>query len=107
MHDDLWPTTLLYGGTGTGKFSIAYAAAMELGLNFYGVNAINFVGDSSAYTEAKLKALSEKARCIMPCLIYIRNIHVRILFYGIIIKLGYLLACSIQIQFSFSGTWKG
>jgi AAA+ superfamily predicted ATPase len=75
--DDLWPTTfLLYGDHGTGKFSIAYTTTIMLGLNFYTVNAVNFVGDSSAYTEAKMKSISEKIKSISPCLVYIRNIHV-------------------------------
>lgn len=76
MHDDLWPTTLIYGAIGSGKCCLAYDAAVELGLNFHVVNAVNFVGDTSAYTEAKLKALGEKVKSILPCVLYIRNIHV-------------------------------
>lgn len=75
IHDELWPTTLLCG---PGKFPIVYKAAMGLGLNFHGVNAVNFVGDTSAYTEAKLKALKEKIKATAPCLVYIKNIHVLI-----------------------------
>ena len=78
LHNDLWPTTLLHGITGSGKFSLAYALALDLGLNFHSVNAVNIVGDSSAFVEAKLKSLGEKIKAILPCLIYIRNVDVRL-----------------------------
>lgn len=72
----LWPVTLIHGETGTGKYSIVVSVAEQLGLNFCSVNAINFVGDTSAFCEAKLIALAERLKGIVPCLVYIRNIHV-------------------------------
>jgi hypothetical protein len=76
IDNELWPTVLIHGGLGTGKFSICSSLAKLLGLNFYPVNGVSLVGDSSAYTEAKLKALGEKIKSILPCLIYIKNAHV-------------------------------
>jgi len=74
--NELWPTILIEGDIGSGKFSICSSLAKMLGLNFLTINGFTLIGDTSAYTEAKLKALGEKIKSILPCLIYIRNIHV-------------------------------
>jgi len=76
LKNDLWPTVLLHGPIGCGKMTICTATALKLGLNFFSLNAVHLVGDTSAYTEAKLKSLVEKAKSLLPCLIYIKNVHV-------------------------------
>lgn len=74
--NDLWPTILVHGSIGSGKMCVCTATALKLGLNFYFVNAVNLIGDTSAYTEAKLKSLGERVKSLLPCLIYIKNVHV-------------------------------
>ncbi|ODM88859.1 Peroxisome assembly factor 2 [Orchesella cincta] len=73
---DLWPNFLLYGNIGTGKLTVCKTVAKYLGLNFHYLNGINFIGDTSAYSEAKLRATFDKVKnSLCPALLFIKNLH--------------------------------
>ncbi|CAL8079983.1 unnamed protein product [Orchesella dallaii] len=73
---NLWPNLLVYGNIGTGKMSLCKALALSLGLNFHYLNGINLIGDTSAYSEAKLRATFDKIKnSLCPALLFISNLH--------------------------------
>jgi len=72
----IWPNVLLYGDIGGGKHSICQHVSEKMGMNLVCVNTVNIIGDTSAYTEAKLRGISEKMKSNAPCLLVVKNIHV-------------------------------
>lgn len=75
---DLWPNILVYGPVGSGKTTLCQTLAAQLGFNFHMINAANFIGDTSAYSEAKFRALHDQMKnSLCPVIIFIKNIHVR------------------------------
>lgn len=73
-----WPHILLYTTSPTYEdlLQICICVANELGLNLLDINAVHFLGDTAAFTEAKLKSLAQQIKENSPCLVILRNIHV-------------------------------
>ncbi|CAG7671415.1 unnamed protein product [Allacma fusca] len=74
-NHEMWPSCLLTGGLGSGKYTLTKALTVQSGLNFYCVNLVSLIGDTSAFTIAKLSAVIHKARSYAPCVVFIKNIH--------------------------------
>lgn len=66
---------LVSGPLGCGKTVVVKAVAKCLNLHLYEINCYEFLGESPAVVEGKLKAVIEKASVYVPCIMLLKNIH--------------------------------
>ncbi|KAJ8891910.1 hypothetical protein PR048_004466 [Dryococelus australis] len=71
------PVFLLRGPCGSGKRTAAHAAARSLGLRMWEVDCLELCGSSPGQAEGKLKFVFTRAKQYSPCIVLLRNIHVR------------------------------
>ncbi|BFZ63652.1 peroxisomal assembly protein [Saitoella coloradoensis] len=68
-------TILLHGARAVGKSTLAHWAAGEIGIHVFEINAYEIVGETSAKTEAYLRARIERAGGYAPCLVLLRHVE--------------------------------
>lgn len=72
-----WPNFLVHGPIGSGKTTVCKTVAAYYGFNFHFINGVNLIGDTSAYTEGKFRAMFDQIKSSMcPAFVYIKNLHV-------------------------------
>ena len=98
---ELWPTVLLTGPVGSGKYTVCREVSRREGMNLYVMNVANLVGDTSAFTIAKLMSgVAQRAKSLAPCIVVLKNVHVSFRRSRIDMLSGFCLIVVLIIDFA-------
>ncbi|KAL1006167.1 hypothetical protein UPYG_G00068760 [Umbra pygmaea] len=68
-------TVLLFGRSGSGKFTAVRAACRRLHLHLVKVDCVTLCADTAAACEAKMKSAFQRAEAHQPCILFLRNLQ--------------------------------